>query len=308
MTDVAAVPISELLHDAEKGGCQAGISYLQQLRLRKMVDPHSVLCIGSQLLTKYSGKLGDEKWPVLEQVLLASLQAGADDWSAYCLKSLKKRFPKSHRVQRLVGQCNEARGDYDAAEEVYEGIMEEASDDMVTEKRKLAAKLGEVGVVGRRTTPFGTRPTYYMVVVLLQPTTAGGVEALSSDIANFQTDTEVWQQVAMAYAAQGQVQQAAYCFEEVLLAMPHSIYNILTYAELLASAGQTDDARKYYCLALEHDENHVRALWGLLTTIPPNADNKTEAKLRNLAVGRLRSIYNEQPASSTKTAMLKLLA
>ncbi|KAF4716852.1 ER membrane complex subunit 2, partial [Perkinsus olseni] len=163
MTDVAAVPISELLHDAEKGGCQAGITYLQQLRLRKMVDPHSVLCIGSQLLTKYSGKLGDEKWPVLEQVLLASLQAGADDWSAYCLKALKKRFPKSHRVQRLVGQCNEARGDYDAAEEVYEGIMEEASDDMVTEKRKLAARLGEAG-----------------------PTTAGGVEALSSDIANFQ--------------------------------------------------------------------------------------------------------------------------
>ncbi|EER02856.1 conserved hypothetical protein [Perkinsus marinus ATCC 50983] len=258
MTDVAAVPISELLHDAEKGGCHAGITYLQQMRLRKMV---------------------------LEQVLLASLQAGADDWSAYCLKALKKRFPKSHRVQRLVGQCSEARGDYDAALTEYETIMENASDDMATEKRKLAAKLGEIG-----------------------SNTAAGVEALSNDVSNFQTDPEFWQQMAMAYAGQGQARQAAYCFEEVLLAMPHSIYNILTYAELLASAGQIDDARKYYCLALEHDEKHVRALWGLLSTIPPKVDNKTEAKLRNLTVGRLRAIYKEQPANSTRTAMLELLA
>lgn len=71
-----------------------------------------------------------------------------------------------------------------------------------------------------------------------QSNTAAGVEALSNDVSNFQTDPEFWQQMAMAYAGQGQARQAAYCFEEVLLAMPHSIYNILTYAELLASAGQ----------------------------------------------------------------------
>mmetsp|Transcript_6003 Transcript_6003/g.5133 ORF Transcript_6003/g.5133 Transcript_6003/m.5133 type:complete len:164 (+) Transcript_6003:197-688(+) len=163
--------------------------------------------------------------------------------------------------------------------------MEQASDDMVTEKRKLAAKLGEAGSCS-----------------------AAGVEELSKDMANFQTDTEVWQELTMAYASQGQMQQAAFCFEEVLLAMPHSLYNIITYAELLASAGENDDARKYYCLALEHDEGHVRALWGLLTTIPADVDNKVEAKLRSMAVARLRAIYKAQPASTTKTAMLQLLA
>lgn len=57
MTDVAAVPISELLHDAEKGGCHAGIIYLQQMRLRKMVVP-----LGNDSVNSLVAYLALHKW------------------------------------------------------------------------------------------------------------------------------------------------------------------------------------------------------------------------------------------------------
>lgn len=66
-----------------------------------MRRPDLVVSCGCRLLETHS--LGDDKWSLLEQVLVAALDTG-DMWLAdTCLGNLLARFPDSNRVRRLHG-------------------------------------------------------------------------------------------------------------------------------------------------------------------------------------------------------------
>lgn len=54
-----------------------------------------------KFLSNSIGKLGDEGWLVLEQVLIAALDCGNTDLADSCLSELSRQFPGSLRVMRL---------------------------------------------------------------------------------------------------------------------------------------------------------------------------------------------------------------
>lgn len=80
-------------------------------------------------------------------------------------------------------------------------------------------------------------------------------------------DIEAWSELANLRLSLGQYTQAAYCFEELILAHPLSHALHTKYAEVLYTMGGIENfrlARKYFAHALElNDSTNTRALWGL---------------------------------------------
>merc|ERR1711988_1589300 len=108
-------------------------------------------------------------------------------------------------------------------------------------------------------------------------------------------DQDVWHELAEFYIAECNLGKASFCFEELVLNNPRSIYNVVTYAELLYSQGDYDLSRKYYCLALELDSTNIRALWGfILACSNTKKASETTNDLKECAIERLRNLYQNQ--------------
>eukprot|EP00386_Alphamonas_edax_P014710 GDKI01045074.1.p1 GENE.GDKI01045074.1~~GDKI01045074.1.p1 ORF type:complete len:328 (+),score=122.80 GDKI01045074.1:87-1070(+) len=198
-----------------------------------------IMMFGTNLLTKHDSRLKDEKWSVCEQVLLCSMDFKMNDWTLYCADALKKRFPKSTRVQRLIGQMLESSGEYERAITHYKELIENTPEDTVSRKRLAAVLKG-------------------------QKRTAQAVDVLNKYLDEFATDVEAWHELAEIYLQENNLSKASFCFEELLMHDPRNVYYAVTYAELQYSLGEYETARKYYSLALQLDDSNARALWGLL--------------------------------------------
>merc|ERR1719367_1569120 len=109
-----------LVAKASTGSTTAATDLLQSMRTNKIHQPELVLLHGGRLLRGSPGKLGSELWTVMEQVFLAAVELGADDWRDYCLNRLMKKFPTSRRVERLKGIYQESRGDWSEAKKIYD--------------------------------------------------------------------------------------------------------------------------------------------------------------------------------------------
>eukprot|EP00918_Siedleckia_nematoides_P046338 GHVU01101579.1.p1 GENE.GHVU01101579.1~~GHVU01101579.1.p1 ORF type:complete len:181 (-),score=19.76 GHVU01101579.1:12-554(-) len=94
-----------------------------------------------------------------------------------------------------------------------------------------------------------------------------GVELLNKHLTDFPTDVEAWHELAEVYLSDCCYQKAQFCFCELVLQDPVSIYAATTYAELLATTGDMEQSVKYYCHVLTLDERCTRALWGLLSVL-----------------------------------------
>jgi len=191
------------------------------------------------MLSKYSAKLGDELWSVLESVLLNAVEYRQTEWITYCIERLKNQFPKSRRVKRLLGMIREAMGDWESALNIYASILEEVPEDGATRKRVIA-------------------------VHKCQGNTAKCADLLNKHLEEFVMDAEAWHELGHLYIVECQMSRALFCFEELLLHDPNKLYCVLTYAELLGSTGDVENCRKYYSFALSIDPNCLRALWGIL--------------------------------------------
>merc|ERR1712125_311764 len=118
----------------------------------------------------------------MEQVFLAAVELGADDWRDYCLKTLRKKFPSSVRVERLKGIYQESIGDWDAAKATYEGLLKEKPEDTVTQKRLIAMHKQR----GK---------------------SAEAVEAINKYLDTFSVDAEVWHELAELYIEANSLQR-----------------------------------------------------------------------------------------------------
>merc|ERR1712217_48062 len=125
---------------------------------------------------------------------------------------------------------------------------------------------------------------------------AEAIAAINSYLETFSTDTEVWHELAELYIEAGSLQRAVFCFEELLVANPRSLYHILTYAELLYSIGDLELSRKYFSLAAYLDGSCLRALWGLVGVNMALAEkDKTNEKmdqLQTFTIERLKKAYD----------------
>lgn len=266
-------------------GFTGAVDLLQFMRTHKVHQPELILVHGGELLCKYPRKLGNELWTVMEQVFLAACIAGHTQWRDYCLGKLTKQWPNSHRVERLKGIHKESCGNYDEAKQLYNKILADKPEDTVTRKRLIAIhkQRGE---------------------------TSKAVEAINQYLEVFSTDSEVWHELAELYIEAGSLTRAQYCFEELMLSNPRSMYHILTYAELLYSVGDYELARKYFSLASYLDGSSLRALWGLLAVNMALAEkDKQNDKLLQMQVfcnDRLKNLYKSAGAhGKIAIAMLK---
>ncbi|CAK9030358.1 unnamed protein product [Durusdinium trenchii] len=276
-----------LVAQAQTGG-SAAVELLQFMRTHKIHQPELVLQHGSKLLRNQW--LGNELFVVMEQVFLAAAELGCDDWRDYCLKELTRNFPSSLRVERLKGIEKECQGEWKEAEKIYQKILSTKPEDTLAHKRLIAMYKQQSGKVPE------------------------AIESINKYLETFSTDSEVWHELGELYIEVGHLQRAAFCFEELIVHNPRSMYTILTYAELLYSTGDFEASRKYFSMASYLDETNLRALWGLATcnmalAEKDKAREKTKQfqELQKFTVQRLRSAYNRQGNAAGKAA-LKLLS
>lgn len=269
-------------------GVTAAVELMQFMRLHKVHQPELVLLHGGELLSKHPRKLGDEKWTVMEQVFLAACISGHDEWRDYCLKQLVRQWPNSHRVERLKGIYQESKEDYNEAKKIYTKILTDKPEDTITRKR-LIAMYKQRGKVNE------------------------AIEQVNSYLETFSTDSDVWHELAELYIEAGSLSRAVYCFEELMISNPRSMYHVLTYAELLYSTGDYELSRKYFCLACYLDGDSLRANWGLLAVnmILAEKDKQSEklVQMQGLGNERLRNLYKGAGAhGQVAIAMLKDVA
>lgn len=255
---------------ASSASSSSAIELLQFMRTHKVHQPELVLLHGGRLLKNCPRKLGSELWTVMEQVFIAAVEIGVDEWRDYCLKQLTKQFPTSVRVERLKGMYQESIEDWAEAKKIYGKILADKPEDTITRKR-LIAMFKQRGKISE------------------------AVDQINIYLETFATDSDVWHELAELYIEAGSLQRAVYCFEELILSNPRSMYHILTHAELLYSTGDHELSRKYFCLAAYLDGTCLRALWGLVAVNAVLADkdkaNEKIAQLQTFALDRLRVQY-----------------
>jgi len=274
-----------LVSKAGTGSQQASIELLLAMRLHKVHQPELALVHGGRLLANCPRKLGNDVWTVMEQVFLASCQTGADGWRDYCLSALSKKFPSSTRVERLKGIKAESSGEWPEATRIYNKMLADKPEDTITRKRlvtmhKQRGKISEA------------------------------IDELNKYLDQFSVDADVWHELAELYVEAGSLSRAVFCFEELMMNNPRSMYHILTYAELLYSTGDFDTCRKYYSLACYLDGTNLRALWGLWAANMALADkDKNKEKMDELqkqTIEKIKAVYKTQAGPKSSHSMLAI--
>jgi len=220
------------------------LRYLRQTKLRR-----------SDLVTQYATKLLKEKpnmlteievWDVQEQLFIASLDTNQLVIAANTLLNIKNQFgEKSTRVKRLMGLHKEALGKFKEAEQIYKSILESDPTNMAAMKRQIAIRkaIGDI---------------------------TSTIKLLNEYLKIFMGDADAWQELADLYLDQQMYKNAAFCYEELILASPANHHLHYKYAEILYTMGGYENlrtARKYYSHSLQMCEiNNMRALYGLLMT------------------------------------------
>lgn len=261
----------DLVAKTRSGSSSAAIELLGSMRSNKIHQPELVMLHGGRLLSTCPRNLGNEVWTVLEQVFFAAVELGIVEWRDYCLKQLEKKFPNSIRVERLKGIQKESMEDWNEAKKIYQKILKEKPEDTITQKRLIAM--------------FKQRGK-----------TSEAIEQLNTYLETFCVDAEVWHELAELYIEAGSLQRAVFCYEELMISNPRSMYHILTYAELLYSTGDFVLSRKYFSLAAYLDGNCLRALWGLVlcgTALAEKDKSKDMEQLKIFAEERLRRAYSK---------------
>jgi len=231
------------------------VEILRSLRATGLRESHRTAHIADEVLKK--GGLNEaERWAVTEQLCVALLDCGRHDEAKDVLELIAERFPASKfvKTRRLEAYAAEARGNIKAAGDIYAELIGEPLDDGGANADLVALK--------RRAAMIRSSGDY-----------VAAAGELNKILKIAMCDTETWLELADVYLRVNNLPYAAYCFEEVLLAMPWN-YRVWTRAaETWYSAGEYLLARKYFAYAVElsrgSDEkqyaSHVdpRALVGL---------------------------------------------
>ena len=175
-----------------------------------------------------------EQWEATEQLCVAQLDCGQHEEAARTLARVVGRFPSAQhtRTRRLQAAAAEARGDAETAGEVCARLAGRARDDggaatdVVAMKRQ-AALLREAGDL------------------------AGAVEQLNRVVCVGMSDVEAWLELADVFQHANSLRHAAFCLEQVLLAMPWNTRVWVRAAEAWYSAGEPLLARKLFAHAVE---------------------------------------------------------
>ena len=257
-------------------------------------DSVHVATFGALYLRHYRRTISeDERWLVSEQVAIAALECGAMEFAQSLIREVARKFPTSSRTKRLQGMFWEASGVTEKAQEIYATHLRQNPADELILKRQVAVQktLGN---------------------------TQAAIENLRSYVNVFAGDREAWEELGDLYLSLGQLKQALFCYEELLMFMPNSLQYLLRTADILFTIGGSNSlklARSYYSKVVEISAGKdVRALYGILQcsagitekTILTDARSRAQIELPGLAQQALGRIYKKQ-SGSDKIAELEAL-
>jgi len=166
-----------------------------------------------------------------------------------------------------------------AATVVYQAILEKDPTDSLTLKRQISVAKSQ-----------GLRDQT--------------IKLLVEYLGIFASDFEAWLELSNLYVEQCMYQNAAFCFEEMIVLQPQNYHLYVKYGEILATLGGADNlllARKQFSFSLElSSNNNTRAWWGIITTANAITNCKgISAKDIKLSVD-LYDLAVEKIASQTK--------
>lgn len=255
---------------------QSQAAALKIIRRKGYCMPEEVLKLGTSLLCQAASKLGDEKWKVMEDVFYAALRCHSSDWVTATLKSIKTQFGSTAKTMRMEAAVCEYTGNLQEANSIYEAVIKTNPQDQVSAKRRCA-------------------------ILRADGKTDLAIKALNGYLETFQGDIEAWDELADIYISECHFQQAAYAYEEVLLASPQDFWVILRYGEILYSIGGISNlttARSYFLQAVLLNEDCLRALWALHQCIRliDTAKSDTEnSRLKTTVEAQIRKAYAQHP-------------
>lgn len=106
------------LLQAASASTSARLELLDHVRLHNLRVPKIILEHGTKVLNSGTS-IGDRRWDIMEQVVVAALDNGLDDVAAQYILPLRQQFPDSQRVKRLSGMALEAKGDYNGVSDCF---------------------------------------------------------------------------------------------------------------------------------------------------------------------------------------------
>ncbi|KAL9224719.1 hypothetical protein vseg_000728 [Gypsophila vaccaria] len=297
VTKIEEAELKRLETQVEHGGGGAW-EYLTLIRKLKVRRSPLVLKLGLTLLNdpKQRSALSDEEWTLYEQVAIAAMDCNSLDTARDCISVLDKKFPDSKRVGRLQAMLLEAKGCWEEAESAYSSLLEDNAVDQVIHKRRVA-------------------------MAKAQGDTLKAIDWLNKYLEIFMADHDAWRELAEIYVSLQMYKQAAFCYEEVILAQPTvSLYH-LAYADVLYTLGGLENiqtAKKYYASTIELSAGrNTRALYGICLCTSAigqlskgrNRDDKDSTELHSLAAAALEKDYKYRAADKLPllTSTLKSL-
>ncbi|KMS95828.1 hypothetical protein BVRB_004830 [Beta vulgaris subsp. vulgaris] len=290
VTKLDEAELKRLESQVEHGGGGAW-EYLCLVRKLKIRRSDKVLKHGLSILNdpKKRSAIGDEEWTLYEQVAIAAMDCNSLETAKDCLNVLSKKFPESKRVGRLEAMLLEAKGCWEEAEKAYSSLLEDNPLDQVVHKRKVA-----------------------MAKAAGDPLKA--VEWLNKYLKVFMADNDAWRELAEIYVSLQMYKQAAFCYEELILAQPTVPLYHLAYADVLYTLGGLENlqtAKKYYASTIDFTGGkNTRALYGVCLCTAAigqlakgrNRDDKESGELHSLAAAVLEKDYKNR--APTKVPLL----
>lgn len=289
-----ALPLS--LKETDGYSFDAVRQLLKDIRTNPVRRSALVFHCGTRLLREDGRRLGDEKWAVLEQVLVAALDCNDLDSAERCLAQLRGKFSaSSHRVLRLEGMLAEAKGDYQEAVDIYEDLLRANSCSKAPRRRLIA-------------------------ICKAQGKKEEAMQRLHDYLLLHQADEEAQLELADIALTLCDYKRASASFEDLILTDPHQPVYLCKYAEVLYSLGGADNlrlARKYFAQSVQLNPvvANLRAVYGLWATCVYLAQhhnlraNTENTEVFKWATEQLRRLYEKhaagRPFTGSVLAMLQ---
>uniref|UniRef100_A0A7N0U7Z5 ER membrane protein complex subunit 2 n=1 Tax=Kalanchoe fedtschenkoi TaxID=63787 RepID=A0A7N0U7Z5_KALFE len=270
--------LSRLESQVENGGGGAWeyLCLVRKLKVRRSdkVVKHGLLILNDR---KQRSALGPDEWTLYEQVAVAAMDCQCLDVAKECVKALQQKFPGSKRVGRLEAMLLEAKGAWVEAEKAYSSLLEDNPFDQVVQKRRIAMEKarGNISVA---------------------------IDYLNKYLEIFMADHDAWRELAEIYISLQMYKQAAFCYEELILAQPTIPLYHLAYADVLYTLGGLENiqaAKKYYASTIDlTGGKNTRAIYGICLcrsaianlSKTRNKDEK-ESEIASLAAQALEKDY-----------------
>ncbi|KAI0032074.1 TPR-like protein [Vararia minispora EC-137] len=171
------------------------------------------------------GRLGDEKWPFLEQLALAAVDVGRTDVARECCEQLAVQFPGSPRLHCLEGILEETVSPGNALQ-FYQRLLTEDPTNAAAWKR-LASVFRRVGQTER------------------------AIKELQEYLDTFYTDIDGWLELSDIYATNNRYDFALRSLSHALLLAPQNPFYVLLAAETAYTMDDVTLALKYFLMVVD---------------------------------------------------------